>query len=106
LQPKHYRSALSDPAATALVLDGGTLDPAVGKSYHQIAMAGRSLHRSQDMGQLQRIGPCNVRLAFIEDRPGGGAGGLFAGIDTTIAAIPLGERRTAQSAELVRALEA
>ena len=39
------------------MLDGGVLDPAVGKSYHQIAMAGRSLHRSQDMGQLRGSGP-------------------------------------------------
>ena len=57
-----------------------------GKSYHQIAMAGRSLHRSQDMGQLQRLGPSRVRLALVEDRTGRGSDGLFAGIDTTAAA--------------------
>jgi LmbE family N-acetylglucosaminyl deacetylase len=102
---KLYRSARFDTAATTLTLNGGVLDPAVGKSYHQIAMAGRSLHRSQDMGQLQQIGPSKVRLALIEDRTPGGAGGssLFAGVDTTISAIPLGERRSANSAELVRA---
>jgi hypothetical protein len=103
---KLYRSARFDSTATTLTLNGGVLDPAVGKSYHQIAMAGRSLHRSQDMGQLQRIGPSKIRLALIEDRSGGGAGELFAGIDTTIAAIPLGERRSAQSAELVHATDA
>ena len=102
---KFYRSTRFDTTATTLTLNGGVLDPAVGKSYHQIAMAGRSLHRSQDMGQLQRIGPSNVRLALIEDRTGAGAAGLFAGIDTTIAAIPLGEKRIAQSAELVHATE-
>jgi LmbE family N-acetylglucosaminyl deacetylase len=102
---KLYRSTRFDTTATTLTLNGGVLDPAVGKSYHQIAMAGRSLHRSQDMGQLQGIGPSNVRLALIEDRTGAGAAGLFAGIDTTMAAIPLGERRTAQSADLVRATE-
>ena len=103
---KLYRSTRFDSTATTLTLNGGVLDPAVGKSYHQIAMAGRSLHRSQDMGQLQRIGPSNVRLALIEDRTGAGAAGLFAGVDTTMAGIPLGERRTAQSAELVRVTEA
>ena len=41
-----------------------------GLSYHQIAMAGRSLHRSQDMGQLQTLGPSRVRLALVEDRTG------------------------------------
>jgi hypothetical protein len=66
-------------------------------------MAGRSLHRSQDMGQLQRIGPSKVRLALVEDRTPGGGGGLFAGIDTAIAAMPLGERRGGGAAELIRA---
>jgi LmbE family N-acetylglucosaminyl deacetylase len=97
---KLYRSARFDSAATTLTLNGGVLDPAVGKSYHQIAMAGRSLHRSQDMGQLQRIGPSLVRLALVEDRSSGG-GGLFDGIDTTLAAMPLGERRGPGMATLV-----
>ena len=99
---KLYRSTRFDSAATTLVLNGGVLDQAVGKSFHQIAMAGRSLHRSQDMGQLQRIGPSLVRLALIEDRTAGGAG-LFEGIDTTLAAMPLGERRGHGAAALVHA---
>jgi LmbE family N-acetylglucosaminyl deacetylase len=101
---KLYRSTRFDTAATTLTLNGGILDPAVGRSYHQIAMAGRSLHRSQDMGQLQRIGPSQVRLALVEDRTGGGPG-LFGGIDTTLQTMPLGERRTAASAGLVRRAE-
>ena len=86
---KLYRSARFDSAATTLSLDGGALDPAVGQSFHQIAMRGRSLHRSQDMGQLQGMGPSVVRLALIQDRTGQGAGGLWAGIDTTLGAVPL-----------------
>ena len=81
---KLYRDTWFDTLATTLVLDGGELDPAVGRSYHQIAMQGRSLHRSQDMGRLQAIGPSAVRLALIEDRTGGG-NELFSGIDTTLA---------------------
>jgi LmbE family N-acetylglucosaminyl deacetylase len=96
LQPwaplKLYRSARFDTAATTLVLDGGSLDPVLGKSYHQIAMAGRSLHRSQDMGQLQTIGPSPVRLALLEDRGSAdttdSAQGLFSGIDTALDAMP------------------
>jgi LmbE family N-acetylglucosaminyl deacetylase len=103
---KLYRSARFDSTATTLTLNGGVLDPAVGKSFHQIAMAGRSLHRSQDMGQLQRIGPSAVRLALVEDRTASGGAALFAGIDTTLAAMPLGERRKAGSAELVRSSSA
>ena len=100
---KLYRSARFDSAATTLTLNGGVLDPAVGKSYHQIAMAGRSLHRSQDMGQLQRIGPSAVRLALVDDRTAGGVG-FFDGIDTTLSAMPLGERRGTGMATVVHSV--
>ena len=83
---KLYRSLYSDTATATLRLDAGVLDPVEGRSYHQIAMAGRSQHRSQDEGQLQRPGPSIARLAFIEWRDSGrGTGdgdGLFAGVDT------------------------
>ncbi|HEY7681090.1 MAG TPA: PIG-L family deacetylase [Gemmatimonadales bacterium] len=85
---KLYRSTRFDSAATTLTLDGGALDPAVGQSYHQIAMRGRSLHRSQDMGQLQRIGPSRVRLQLLEDRTGQGGAGLWSGLDTTLTGVP------------------
>ena len=85
---KLYRSTRFDTAATTLTLDGGVLDPAVGKSFHQIAMASRSLHRSQDMGRLQALGPSLVRLELLEDRTAEGGGGLFAGIDTSFSAMP------------------
>ena len=81
---KLYRSTRFDTAATTLRLDGGVIDPAVGQSFHQIAMRGRSLHRSQDMGQLQGIGPSPVRLKLAEDRTRSGGEALFAGVDTTL----------------------
>ncbi len=68
-------------AATTLTLDGGMLDPAVGQSFHQIAMRGRSLHRSQDMGQIQGMGPSLVRLQLLQDRTGKGGDGLWNGVD-------------------------
>ena len=82
---KLYRSTRFDTAATTVTLEGGAIDRSAGRSFHQIAMAGRSLHRSQDMGQLQTLGRSPVRLALVEDRTGGRGGeggGLFAGIDT------------------------
>src|SRR5438552_785910 len=85
---KLYRAAWSDTGATTLRLDGGALDPLAGRSYHQIAMAGRSRHRSQDMGQFERAGPSVDRLAFVEWRAGGrgtrDGDGLFAGVDTVL----------------------
>ncbi len=81
---KFYIAAYNDTAAT-LVLQSGALDPLWGESYHQIAMADRSLHRSQNMGRLQDIGNSEVHLRLVEDLTGRGAGGVFAGVDTALA---------------------
>jgi LmbE family N-acetylglucosaminyl deacetylase len=86
---KLYRSTRGDSAATTLALPVGTLDPIIGQSYYQLAMASRSRHRSQDMGQLQRPGPSSVGLALLATRhaasPPEREGGLFAGVDTVVA---------------------
>ena len=79
---KLYRSTRFDTAATTVTLQGGAVDRSAGLSFHQIAMAGRSLHRSQDMGRLQTLGPSPVRLALLDDRTGKGSDGLFSGVDT------------------------
>jgi LmbE family N-acetylglucosaminyl deacetylase len=81
---KLYRSTRGDSSAATLALAAGTLDPVIGQSYYQLAMASRSRHRSQDMGQLQRPGPSSVRLALLATRPGPSGMGLFAGVDTTV----------------------
>ncbi len=84
---KLYRSLYFDTAAATLRLDAGVIDPVDGRSYHQIAMAGRSQHRSQDEGQLERPGTAVARLAFLEwkDRVRTGDGnGLFSGVDTVL----------------------
>ena len=85
---KLYRSARFDSAGTTLTLQGGRLEPVTGQSFHQLAMAGRSRHRSQDMGQLQQPGPSVIRLALWEERDSGrgtrDGNGLFAGVDTVL----------------------
>ncbi len=91
---KFYRSTRFDSVATTLTLDGGALDPATGRTYHQIAMASRSLHRSQDMGRLQTIGPSAVRLQLVPEAQGGAGSGhpteqsVWDGVDTTLRALP------------------
>ena len=82
---KLYRSTRFDTAGTTVTLASGVLDPIAGQSYHQLAMAARSLHRSQDMGRLQDMGPSVTRLMLVEDLTGRGGGGVFAGIDTALA---------------------
>jgi LmbE family N-acetylglucosaminyl deacetylase len=88
---KLYRSTRSDTSSTTLAMPVGTLDPVLGNSYFQVAMASRSRHRSQDMGQLQRAGPSTTRLGLLATKSGvpataGPGAPLFAGIDTTIGA--------------------
>lgn len=97
---KLYR-ARPDPDSATTVLDGGRLDRAVGQSLRQIAMQSRSLHRSQDQGSLQEIGPSTARLALVEDRTGGGPA-LWAGIDTT--EVP-GDPDQASHRSRIRAIE-
>ncbi len=82
---KLYRSARFDAAGASLTLDGGVLDRDIGQSYRQVAMRGRSLHRSQDMGVLQEPGPSAIRLALLTDRTGANDGGLWSGVDTSAA---------------------
>ena len=83
---KFYRSTRGDPTATTLTLPVGTLDPLLGQSYFQVAMASRSRHRSQDMGQLQRPGPAASGVALLATRTGTGGAetSIFAGVDTAI----------------------
>ncbi|HRZ08880.1 MAG TPA: PIG-L family deacetylase [Gemmatimonadales bacterium] len=82
---KLYRGARFTPVPNMFTIQTGGLDPAVGQSYHQIAMASRSRHRSQDMGALQTPGPASTRIALVTDRTGAGDT-LWAGVDTTLPA--------------------
>ncbi len=94
---KFYRGARFTPVPNMFTIQTGGLDPAVGQSYNQIAMASRSRHRSQDMGALQTPGPASTRIALVTDRTGAGDT-LWAGVDTTLSA---GTSATSPSAALV-----
>jgi LmbE family N-acetylglucosaminyl deacetylase len=82
---KFFVSVRFDSAAPTVVVASGALDPVSGKSYHQLAMAARSLNRSQEMGRLQDMGASATRLSLVEDLTGAGRSGFFAGVDTALA---------------------
>ncbi|MDX1568275.1 MAG: PIG-L family deacetylase, partial [Longimicrobiales bacterium] len=90
---KLYRSARFDPESATADLPTGVIDPLLGRSHHQLAMASRSQHRSQDMGTGQDMGPRSTYLALVESRAtaavqgDGQTGGIFAGVDTTLASV-------------------
>ena len=100
---KLYRSALFDTSMTTLRLPSGLIDPAEGKSYVQLSMLSRSQHRSQDMGQIQRVGPGLMRVALLESLVNPRArseASLFEGVDTTL---PAGALRYAALVDSARA---
>jgi len=72
------------PAADALVIPTGDLDPLLGRSAFQLSMESRSQHRSQDMGAAQPPGPRSTGVVLIESRGGGVDSDIFTGIDTTL----------------------
>jgi LmbE family N-acetylglucosaminyl deacetylase len=96
---KLYRSTRFDRDATTLQIETGGFDLLYGRSYHQIAMASRSQHRSQDMGRIESLGPRQTSLQLIESRVGTGPekDSLFDGVDTTLVGFLSGDSaRTAQ----------
>lgn len=60
-----YRRAWRDPESATHRVEITHLEPFSGRSFPQIAMASRSLHRSQDMGQLEDLGLRPLLLAHL-----------------------------------------
>jgi LmbE family N-acetylglucosaminyl deacetylase len=70
----YYRSAFFADREPDVELSTGVLDPLLGRSYHQVAMASRGLHRSQDQGVAQAAGPRRTayhRIDPVADEPVG-----------------------------------
>jgi LmbE family N-acetylglucosaminyl deacetylase len=84
---KLYRRTWRDPEASTLAIETGTLDPVLGRSYHQLAMRSRSQHRSQDFGTAEPGGPRVTLLELVQSRVRGPDTSLFAGVDTTLAGV-------------------
>lgn len=92
---------------TTIVIPTGLADPLTGRSFYQIAMASRSLHRSQDMGQLQEPGPNRTEVGWVAGGAGKDGKDLFAGVDTRLQAIaaevPDASRRGTMEQHLAKA---
>ena len=88
-QPKtlYQTTRFLDREKTTIVLPTGGLEPLTGRSFQQIAVADRSLNRSQGTGALQQIGPSEARIGLLEGGAGRDAKDLFAGIDTTLSGL-------------------
>ncbi len=84
--PVHLFQVLraSEDGAT-IAIETGALDPLLGRSHFQVAMASRSRHRSQDMGVPLTPGPQTSRLTLAATTATASpTETIFAGIDTTL----------------------
>ena len=95
-----------DKDATTVVLQTGRVDPLTGRSVYQIAMASRSLHRSQDMGMLQEPGPNQTSVGWVEGGAGRSGNELFSGVDTRLRAIAAEVPDAARRAQIEQRLDA
>lgn len=100
-----FRAAWFNPEAANVEIPLGTVDPWSGRSIFQIALASRSQHRCQDMGNLQPPGDATGRLTW-QAGAGGPGQDVFAGIDTSLPAMAAGlaegDAKRAVVAELAR----
>ncbi|HEY4229067.1 MAG TPA: PIG-L family deacetylase [Thermoanaerobaculia bacterium] len=81
------RSNWFDEEKKSFPISTGDVEPLTGKSYAQIAVASRSLHRSQGTGALQRPGPNETGAIWLDGTAGSGGQELFAGVDTRLRSI-------------------
>ena len=72
---------------TTTRIDGGAVDPLLGRSYVEIAGEGRSQHKTQAMGTPEIHGPFASGLALLDSRVAVGPSetSVFDGIDTSLA---------------------
>lgn len=77
-------NAANPPSVT---VPTGVYDPLIGRSYFEIAMEGRSQHKSQEMGSLELRGKQQSGLRFLDGVKVENEKGLFDGLDTSITGI-------------------
>src|SRR4051812_32203898 len=81
---KLYLSRRGTQDGATLRIAMGDMDPLIGRSPFQLAMASRSRHRSQDMGAPQPAGPRWGYLQRLSPAPSGEETSIWAGVDTTL----------------------
>src|SRR5215207_9586316 len=79
----------ADPASATLRVPTGALDAVLGRTFNEIAMEGRSQHKSQEMGVVEARGakPSNLDLASNLTGAAAAERGVFDGIDTSLAGL-------------------
>jgi len=101
----YVEQGFRDTSEPTLKINTGKYDPILGRSYFEIAMEGRSMHRSQGEGRIEFHGHQFSGLNYDGLRPSGA--GVFRGIDTTVMGIgPLTANQEESFNRLLRDLSA
>ena len=79
-----YQSMRGNTEGATVRIPIGNLDPLIGRSPFQLAMASRSRHRSQDMGRPELPGPRWGTLRRVVPEGAGEEPSIWAGLDTTL----------------------
>jgi hypothetical protein len=76
-------------AGPVLQVATGDMEPAIGRSYAEIAAEGRSQHKSQEMGTIEPLGPASSALRLVESNVTAPSAerSVFDGIDVSVPAI-------------------
>jgi len=96
---KFYRSLRGRADSATVRIAVGGMDPLVGRSPFQLAMASRSRHRSQDMGAPEPAGPRWGYLMRLDPAATGPEPSIWAGIDSVIGGRTLSPSRAAHPLE-------
>jgi len=87
--PRQPEANTAPPPRPILKIDTGRFDPLVGHSYYDVAMEGRSQHKSQEMGTLELHGAQSSGVRLVESliKTGDTEESIFDGLDVSITGI-------------------
>ncbi len=90
----YVEQSFSDTSQPTLLINTGQYDPMLGRSYFEIAMEGRSMHRSQGEGRLELHGDQYSGLNLAGASKEKHESSIFNDINTSLNALPIltGER--------------
>ncbi|MBV8731526.1 MAG: PIG-L family deacetylase, partial [Acidobacteriia bacterium] len=88
------------PEGPHVKIDTGAYNPILGYSYEEIAGMSRSMHRSQGMGNMGRVGSAESEFIVIGGETA--SRDLFDGIDTSWNRLPGGPAVASMMAEVLR----
>lgn len=102
----YVEQSFSDTSQPTLKINTGQYDPILGRSYFEIAMEGRSMHRSQGEGRIEYHGDQVSGLNLVETkaRRSEKETAIFDGLRTTVADVDdiLGNSDRPVSADVMR----